>query len=553
MAVNQSNGNAQQNLSEIIDNLIIDNDTNQITPAVMRQVLKAIAVNIVPNINNPSALTAQSPLNLDAFTGSLSLNENELAKKSENIATILKRCPNNDFRNAHGTLFVNDKYYVGTRGAGTFIAYNDLDNINNPANRTVITIPSVTSLQGIESVCYDAVNNKIYFAISNTTKLVVINDPDDITDYTVHTIAGMGSLKFSGSAPIISNGTSIFIVSETDVNPSLFKISCANFTLTSTTAMSFGNGHGAHSGYISPDGLWGYFANNGSNCYFARVNLTTLAVTSIFVGDGITDDMVYIPSFPLLKNCVALFSVIPSPNNKSCILVNVEDTTMSIIDNIDFQPSFGGCYDELNGILYSVSTNGFIESVNLNDYNLSGKFLPKTYIIRGITPKEIIMRTVEDVSTFFVTDWNNTDGKGSLLEVVLDECFNPGMTKTEFKNRFYNPLMELKQAQYFIQQDFYGFSTFIELRNNTGIDFGPFEAFDVGKINCPQYDFSRMTAECKQVDLKTQSFGRFVPNSTTAGAVFWVFDRDNNLSEDVFKYGGILTITVFEKEFNIKN
>lgn len=84
-------GNSQQNLTSIINTLIIDNDTQQVTPAVVRQVLIAIAASI-PVSTNPDALTALAPLYLDQFTGNLSLNQDEL---SGNLQSVTDGAGNN--------------------------------------------------------------------------------------------------------------------------------------------------------------------------------------------------------------------------------------------------------------------------------------------------------------------------------------------------------------------------------------------------------------------------------------------------------------------------
>jgi len=68
------NDNTPQSLVSIIDTQIIDNDTGAIDPAVMRAVLKAIAL-AIPLGTSPNALTASLPLLIDGFTGNLSLNE----------------------------------------------------------------------------------------------------------------------------------------------------------------------------------------------------------------------------------------------------------------------------------------------------------------------------------------------------------------------------------------------------------------------------------------------------------------------------------------------
>lgn len=69
----------QESLVNLIDTLIIDNDTRQVTPSKVRQVLKAIVSSLA--VSNPSAITATSPLFIDEFTSVFSINESLLARK----------------------------------------------------------------------------------------------------------------------------------------------------------------------------------------------------------------------------------------------------------------------------------------------------------------------------------------------------------------------------------------------------------------------------------------------------------------------------------------
>lgn len=62
----------QQEVDNLIDSLIIDNTTKQVTPSAVREVLKAINAR-VPASSDPSVLTVSAPLALDEFTNNLSM------------------------------------------------------------------------------------------------------------------------------------------------------------------------------------------------------------------------------------------------------------------------------------------------------------------------------------------------------------------------------------------------------------------------------------------------------------------------------------------------
>lgn len=60
-------------IQNLINSLIIDNNTNQITPAKLRQVL--FAVNNAINVTDPATVTVVTPLFLDPFTNVFSIQE----------------------------------------------------------------------------------------------------------------------------------------------------------------------------------------------------------------------------------------------------------------------------------------------------------------------------------------------------------------------------------------------------------------------------------------------------------------------------------------------
>lgn len=60
-----------EDLIALIEGLIIDNNTNQITPAKLREVLKSIVYVTAENMGTTPSITTYKPLKYDGFTGTL--------------------------------------------------------------------------------------------------------------------------------------------------------------------------------------------------------------------------------------------------------------------------------------------------------------------------------------------------------------------------------------------------------------------------------------------------------------------------------------------------
>lgn len=471
----------------------------------------------------------------------------------ENTAEFIQSSAIGDFRKAHGTVQVGNKFFVGCRQQDIVVAYN---NLNNLKDTTIITIPDLSGIQGVESMCYDDVNNKVYFPISQTNRIIVLNDLNDINDFTSYAIDDLGGLVFSGSSPIMTDGTYIYICSETLVSPSLFKIQLSDFTIVDITPMPFGNGRGAHAGCISPDKAFGYFINGGANGSIAKVDFSDLSITEAPHGiNNATDDTVYVDEFGV--DAIIVIGEFPEDDNKNATMINANDLT--IIRKLDVMPSFSVKYSNILNKLYFASIDlttksgndldGFIEVLDLN--NLTDSFTDKNitqlYPTRGIQPNELAVIIDETGlnggDRIFATNWTGDFTTSNFHEIKLTSVQDTVLTKTEFLNRYYKPIY---QAQYYVLQDFSGFSYVEKLNNNIGVDF-TFEYFDVGKINCPQFDKTKYIIQSQQIDVGTLPCGKIISNQSTLGATLWTVEEDGvTLSDDIGANGLIITITKYK-------
>lgn len=472
----------------------------------------------------------------------------------ENTAEFIQSSAIGDFRKAHGTVQVGNKFFVGCRQQDIVVAYN---NLNNLKDTTIITIPDLSGLQGVESMCYDDVNDKVYFPISETNKIVVLNNLDDITDFTVYAIDDLGGLVFSGSSPIMTDGDSIYICSETQDNPTLFKIQISDFTIVDTLVMNFGNGRGAHAGCSSPNKQFGYFINGGANGHIAKVNLSTMTfINSQTHGlNSATDDCAYVTGYGV--DSVIVLSEFPENDNKNAVMIKTSD--LSINKRLDVLPAFSVIFNEILGILYFASVDlttksgndldGFIELLDLNKLtdSYTDKNITELYPTRGIQPNELALIIDETGlnggDRIFATNWTGDFTTSNFHEIKLTPVQATTLTKAEFLNRYYQPVY---QAQYFVLQDFSGFSYVEELNNTIGIDF-TFEYFDFGKLNCPEFDKDTMYITSIQVDVGAYPVGQIIFNSSTAGANLWSLEADGvTFNEEIGTNGLILTITKYK-------
>lgn len=357
---------------------------------------------------------------------------------NENTVKIKRRNTASDFIKAHGTCNLYDRMFIGTRQSKRVAMYYDM---NDFTNKTLIDISEINPTdQGIESATPLTSLNKIVAPISNSRTLLVFENMDDISDYTPYVYAGLSAgVGFGASCGVVNDGTYILIASEknnTYTTPTLFRINISDYSIDDTAPFPFGNGNGAHAG-VSVDG-YNVFTNNGSACFLASVNMSDLTYTEMDLEmDAITDDIVGIPfGNPLGYTAVAVLSEGSEPNGLNLAIINMDE--MTIAYKVKCLPGIGMIYDEVNECLYIGSHLGYIQKVNLADlsngtpdYKIARTFTARGQLINTkLKPNEFWQN--EDKTKLFCTDWENEDGKGSLLEIELVEVANPIMTLEEF-------------------------------------------------------------------------------------------------------------------------
>jgi hypothetical protein len=287
---------------------------------------------------------------------------------NENIATIIQRCANNDFRQAHGTLMNSNRMFVGTRGSSRVAMYYDLDDLSN---RDLIDIPDIVGVtQGIETVCPTQVLNEWAAPISNTRKLIQFTDIDDVSQYVIHDITGWTNANrgFGGSASITSDGTFLYIQTEKSGvynEPCIAKIDLSDFSLVSDDVLVFTNTNGAHCGAMT-DTQWLVGASSGTNSSLIRTDISDMSNVQMPLGmSTLTDDMAMIPSAVLGFSCVVVGSEAEQNDGLNVAIINVDD--MKVARRLPFLPTLGLFFDPLTNTLYSCAIAGFIQSMDISN------------------------------------------------------------------------------------------------------------------------------------------------------------------------------------------
>lgn len=372
----------------------------------------------------------------------------------ESRATIINRCPDNDFRNAHSSKLINGKIYLGTRADGVTApvlkCYNNIDNLTD--SDTITMTLAGTGVNGIENICYDEVNGKLYSTLSNTRKLLVVNNLDDITDYDIIDVAMTTGLLFGASSAIVTDGAHIYVATET--TPAYFiKIATSDFSVAQEEEWVGGN-MGAHSGTIDVSSGFAYFLNSGGTPpLLAKVDLTDLSYTTVEMPIGVyTDDCAFVPAFPLSYNAVVTVCENRNTGSKGGVLINVDSMDVDDVKTVDLLPGFGVFYvtDGITFQIYNVALAGFVERVDVEalslalDTDADQKNLADVFTLRGFMPNEFMVNIDGSGNKrFFVTFWNNAtafggDGKGALAEIRFDKVSPSTITKYEILKRFFN-------------------------------------------------------------------------------------------------------------------
>jgi len=368
---------------------------------------------------------------------------------TESKVRILASCPTNDFEKAHGTLRVGGSMYIGTRANGVtapvLVHYPNKDNLSIS---TKIEMPLAgVGVNGIENLCYDEVNDKLYATLCNTNKILEVN-PNKIEDYTIHTITLTGGIVFGLSSGCLTDGTYIYVGAENHPTGRFIKIQISDFTEVASVAWT--GRSGAHAAHINLTKNLAYFTNNGTNCYLAKVSLSDLSYTEVALGlNGVTDDFAFCDgeSNQTFTDFAVIGTEASVPGSLGGAVVDLDNL---IVYPNSMMPTAGVFYDEIENKVYSLCVAGYIERWDFADINLnvinSGvdqRGIMDVFTMRGYMPNELLLFTDDTYTTpteLFVTIWEdyNTPQTGKLKKVTLDKVTNTSITKYEILKRFFN-------------------------------------------------------------------------------------------------------------------
>lgn len=359
---------------------------------------------------------------------------------NENSVHILNKNKPNIFYQPHGSLLLGTKIFLSTRQSSSskIICYPDYNNLND-------YVISNAFEDNIESMVYDSNTDRIYLPITATQKIIIYN-PNDYT-YTTQTISFGSGYNLGNSTPILTDGTYLYCGI---VNGSFNKVSrilISNFSVTSTADL--GSTNAMHGAYLDIPNDTLYFTTVGSPRLY---KLDTVAMTATYLTlpfAGFTDDMTYIPDYndPINGDAyLAIASELTSGTtgtNRGALLINLTDFTTII--TVDFLPSYCIKWDDVNKILYSLSFEGFIETIP--NYYYSSYILGadvrnaiSTYPIRFssgevfFVPNELILTPDNRI---FITSFHLSVvfDLPNLIEVKLKKVINPVITRKELKYR----------------------------------------------------------------------------------------------------------------------
>ena len=176
------------------------------------------------------------------------------------------------FSFAHGNVQVNNKFYIGTRtDPAKIVVFNDPDNLSDYDS---VSIPGLISL---ESMTYDSVAHRIYSVATETfdgqnLKIYSFN-PDDISDYTE--VVNEPSLPETGSSAIVNDGTYLYGVTF-NTPLKFFKYRISDWALVATNTWTGGPSSG-HSATM-------HVYNNRTELYFSAA-MGTSALAKVDASD----------------------------------------------------------------------------------------------------------------------------------------------------------------------------------------------------------------------------------------------------------------------------
>jgi hypothetical protein len=350
---------------------------------------------------------------------------------SISTAKIIKRCPDNAFRNAHGSITIGTTQYYGTRTSPPELIR--FPNPNDLTDYQKITLPS-SDYGSVEYLVYNEVTGKIYACLS-TNKLLVINDIDDISDYDIVDLTISGGVINAGSVILVDDNY-IYIGTNGTPNSAFIKLDITDYSEVAN--VQWIGRPAIHSGVWNADKSVLIFCQNGTVCYRAKINPTDLSYTEKYVGDSITDDIAYVSN--IFAYDFFDMVIYPAENRvlgtKGCY---VENPDTEQIYQLDCLPSYGIFIDDENFLIYFATIEGSIEVFTFQSIvdSVKGYADPKTASTVYVnTDKNKFNEITKIDGKVFATIWENAtsfggDGKGALVELDLIKIKNGAASKSE--------------------------------------------------------------------------------------------------------------------------
>lgn len=292
------------------------------------------------------------------------------------------------FSYPHGTVSVGNKIYIGTRTSPPkIVVFNDPDDLSNNSSTT---IPGLAS---IENMTYDSVNNRIYATVATTLlsteslKIYSIN-PNNINDYVQ--VVDEASLPNFVSSAIVNDGEYIYGVTYSST-PKFFKYRISDWSLVLTNSWLGGPEMG-HAGKIQvySDRTEIYFTAALGDSAVAKVNASDLSYEDYYFGTdlAITDDL----AFRYMDDTGGILYVGSEFVNLSYALDTRTMTSISFVA----PKTYGNFIDDNN--LYILGIDGYI--AEFVDYDLDS---PVVYKTSGEVPNEFFSIN----GKIYFTNWSS--------------------------------------------------------------------------------------------------------------------------------------------------
>lgn len=317
----------------------------------------------------------------------------------------------------HGNIKAKNRFYIGSRGFDIVQRINPNDVMDfQTVHLSPTLLPSDPDYIGnIESMCYDAVHDKIYAISANGVKAMIVQiDPDDITDFS--TVFHTTAFTFGLSPGIATDGTHVYVASYEygGFYSHLYKIRIIDWTVVQTVTLTgYANAHSCQMYHFSD--RWELYVtctlSGYSNGVFLKVNPDTLACTAVSIASlNPTDDF----AIKYKDETGVTAYVIGEANN----LLSIVDTATMTATNVS---SMGGFSVIISGDYLYVASGGVMRH-ELAD-------LSKTLYNTTVNPSNGGMTTVNELFVsddggLFYTFWNPFSEKGSFTQFSMYEGEN---------------------------------------------------------------------------------------------------------------------------------